>query len=801
MENLHFNEKLQTLEASNVKGSVLLYLDNNEFIKFTFLHSVKVQFSVENNLQQQHGHGFDSAAICSSVENCYESYQFSTTNSDYPCLTIPSFQHKNNLSNDNVIYQDHNDEVTEPVHVKQESSFVSTSASSSDISFQSVIHKELNQHIPKRHGKTTKFTSKKQSLKQTVNSSSLQLYDEHVKKNPLAGRHCKLCKKWFPGTKEEREHQRNLTCQVKCLRCGLDFPCRGDLFIHQYKSYNISYLQAQFPEIKLGKIVNAPADKNKMICPICESIIVFRQFQYHINSHFDEPSYKCCLCGDTLKTAVNYLKHCKDHLTGVSHSEMMHIKRKLSKMSRIKRIMSVVPKTEPKIKKTNLHTGKEDSEEDCKEKGIEEYEVDDSVKLKNNIENNFVQFISGTVKEKDSDSNDPMGSDCVSNVEDQLLDDDNNKQVKDEKTYQCCYCKMTFCSQESLRAHKETPSLNLSCQICDVVLPSRAWMIIHDFEVHKVPMNVSEKDCLVNAKVNRERSIGDDTRKRTKSRQYVSCPVCSLKVTRVVLPQHIMRMHTKESPFTCCLCQFPCSTQKIYKKHCDEHIGKQKSGIFRCSNCPVVFDSKSEFHKHVVIHKTICHFCNVDFKHSNLLKSHYNTDHYEQMLKCNQCDKRFPAENKLKEHQRHHRFSVRNQCPKCGAMVYRLSLHMRASHPEPGTEFPCSLCPKKFTNQLVFNSHMRRHEAVSSGETFSCPKCSKTFRCRDYLTDHIKIHLDRKLYECHICGKQCTEKYNLQIHMRIHSAQKLFSCEVCGQGFNYKASLQSHLKSKHKFEC
>ncbi|XP_059173377.1 zinc finger protein 37-like isoform X2 [Physella acuta] len=800
MEYIHLNKTLQTVEVSNVKGSVLLYLDNKEFLEFSFLRSVKINFVLDDCLKKT------NTVHTSSTQSYKENGQFSLTNPTYPSQTIQSFQQKINLTNDGIYLQD-SDKQTEPVQVKQEScctnSFIS--ASSSDDSIQSITPEKIdqqvlillesseskfnnkvyfqdndmdtepgnikelcsfssntslddavlqyksqenlttqennslddtmslpldmeiefvddeeqsifapNQHIPKICDKAVEVISNEQVQNQTENPKALRV-SKKLKKKPPARFYCKLCKKKFRRKMDQSIHKRNLACRSKCSCCDLVFPSQGDLFVHQFKSYDFSYLRTQFPQFQLEKPCRFAYNK-RLTCPICSQVVMRKGFECHVKLHFDELSYKCCSCGDTLKTNADYLKHCKYHLQGLSIPEIKYKKR-------------YRPTT-------------------------------------NKMAENIL-----------------------------------SKDLTKEDSVQCKYCKKMFGSEESLRAHKDTPSLNLSCQICDAVLPSQASKICHDLEVHKIKLNIPDKDFPVDSNVESKRNKDSGKNRRIPSGQYMSCPVCSLKVSTFALRQHVMQMHTQENPYTCCLCPFSCFNLHILRKHCERHITTPKCNV-QCKKCQEVFKNRKDFQKHLKTHMTVCHFCNVDLKFISLLKSHYKSEHSEQMHKCSQCEMWFTSADKLQEHERMHQTRIRQQCPKCGAMVYRVDQHISDIHVEPGLEFPCSICQKKLKNKAGLVQHMRIHEDKSSGKIFVCPKCSKKYSCETYLTYHIStIHTNRKFYDCHTCGKNFSFKHNLKTHMRLHSPLKLFCCEVCGQGFNYKASLQSHLKSKHKVEC
>ncbi|KAH9519641.1 hypothetical protein Btru_003230 [Bulinus truncatus] len=748
-------EKDQTIEAHHVSGYIFMYLDDKPVEKVSFSQNVRIKFVLlrsplhQNNVGEKNGN-------CENEPNCHQ-------NNCYPDCDLNDLQVDDN--------NERNDLTKENEILLSESLRDDVSLDSNYESFSLGLLEEVVESFK---------IDQNGSSKELVSSSDRAM----SKTDLLAGLHCKLCQKWFPSLRKETEHSRNTLCQTKCIQCGIIFPSKGDLFRHQYEAYNLSFLQSQFPEFKLDTEIQRPNDKEKIVCPICGLVVIFRHFRQHVYFHFLELSYKCCLCGEAMKTAAQLSAHRRTHTSkqltiaqNIEASKQQNDTRKICTSAKVigenKKPKKVLKRTLVSRKEGNMAT---------------------KLKKKNFNSINQKLISSNGLNEEN------LTTDEDYQIRANEASDIANINKEEKNSLQCPYCKKSFSSRALFRSHKETPSLNLKCQSCDVILPSQAWMIIHEFEVHQNFKPLAETFVSSANEVEENDRCKDKLHgnsQRPKLKQFVSCPICSVPVTREVLPEHIMRRHTQEKPYQCCICGFPCHGSKRYRDHCDEHIGKSKKGLFRCSSCPEIFTTKSDFCRHVVVHKSVCHFCNIDFKVSNLLNAHYNTEHYDQLIKCKQCDKRLPSERKLKQHERHHRFNYRRPCPKCGAMVIRVDQHMERRHAEPSYEFLCTLCPKKFKQQHCLQSHLRQHAALNRGEKFACPKCPKTFSTRMHLAGHVRVHLTYKMHKCPICGKLCRQKFNLKIHMRIHYDQKLFHCDICNQGFNYKVSLVNHQKSKH----
>ncbi|CAL1530515.1 unnamed protein product, partial [Lymnaea stagnalis] len=440
MDCLHLNKEDQTLEATQVKGYLKIYLDGKPKMKCLFYKNLKIKFVFDDYI----------STTKKSLEERIPKKDI------VPITHITSFQrnHKNDSIPSHAESMVSEDDITELVApqtsiLKAESVFddrAGDSCRDSKYSIPCEANDLGGQQLSKNNS---------ESLSENINClEGFHKYSLTFQNNPLAGFHCKLCKKWFPGTKEEREHQRNPECRTRCEQCGLVYPCRGDLFKHQYEAHDIDFLQTQFQQYDLKKDARWPCEKDKVTCPICSNNIVFRHFRYHINTHFDEPSYKCCVCSDTLKTANAYYKHCKDHLVGEPSNLMMQCKRSSATESRLKQKLKVVPEIQNQKKNSKVRMVK-DKEKNKGEK---------SIKKKNVREKTFPLIKKNATIDKSKlerynecpDINLNAMSAAVGAMNEVRAEGVTEKRANEEKTHCCTYCKKTFGSQERLRAHKET---------------------------------------------------------------------------------------------------------------------------------------------------------------------------------------------------------------------------------------------------------------------------------------------------------------------------------------------------------
>jgi len=66
-------------------------------------------------------------------------------------------------------------------------------------------------------------------------------------------------------------------------------------------------------------------------------------------------------------------------------------------------------------------------------------------------------------------------------------------------------------------------------------------------------------------------------------------------------------------------------------------------------------------------------------------------------------------------------------------------------------------------------------EEITLEKAFSCHICQKSFKTRQNLLRHERVHTGEKPFKCEVCQKTFTTKQNLNIHERIHTGEKPFN--------------------------
>ncbi|XP_038828071.1 zinc finger protein 239-like [Salvelinus namaycush] len=151
--------------------------------------------------------------------------------------------------------------------------------------------------------------------------------------------------------------------------------------------------------------------------------------------------------------------------------------------------------------------------------------------------------------------------------------------------------------------------------------------------------------------------------------------------------------------------------------------------------------------------------------------------------KSHYCGKVFPLKADL---QRHVTLARERpiECP------YNATCKLKAHVPLCHSGKPCPVCGKTFKNKDHLSQHMRIH---TRDRPFSCGDCGKSFYSKGLLNVHIQTHKGEKPFICGYCGKSFYQKGNLNQHLRTHTGEKPFSCGNCGKNFSRKTHLNRHI--------
>ncbi|XP_076226938.1 uncharacterized protein LOC116432788 isoform X6 [Nomia melanderi] len=122
----------------------------------------------------------------------------------------------------------------------------------------------------------------------------------------------------------------------------------------------------------------------------------------------------------------------------------------------------------------------------------------------------------------------------------------------------------------------------------------------------------------------------------------------------------------------------------------------------------------------------------------------------------------------------------------------------------------CAVCDYRTLKKSLFAAHLeRKHETWSrkrpNNMLFPCATCGFVCRSKHSLQSHfIRKHTDRYEHQCKFCSKKFKVKGDLTNHVRFHHKEKPVNCDVCGKLCQNSGSLYVHQKWAHykpKYEC
>lgn len=124
--------------------------------------------------------------------------------------------------------------------------------------------------------------------------------------------------------------------------------------------------------------------------------------------------------------------------------------------------------------------------------------------------------------------------------------------------------------------------------------------------------------------------------------------------------------------------------------------------------------------------------------------------------------------------------------------------HMKNKHGENSTKFICSVCGRSFKEKQILKNHEKIHLPDEEKLKYPCKFCEKKFINSHCLKVHVaRIHEKISYFFCEICGKGCTTKSDLLWHMDKHTQERNYSCDLCGLKFKSTNSLRNH-KRRHE---
>ena len=226
------------------------------------------------------------------------------------------------------------------------------------------------------------------------------------------------------------------------------------------------------------------------------------------------------------------------------------------------------------------------------------------------------------------------------------------------------------------------------------------------------------------------------------------------------------------------------------------HKGKQ---VHECEVCEKYFYTEESLTEHLeILHEDICRICVKSFINSEELQLHFDTSHVDgKNPQCEKCGKEFKNLKVLQSHEKYHENDCQI-CKKSFENIWSLKFHKQTAHAKYIAELNTNL---KLDSQIKNARFLKdnKHFGKVPGD-FKCKLCTKSFKQRCNLVNHVrKIHdrQNQKPEMCGICGKNCKHFWDLQVHMETAHKGLKYKCGPCGKTFATKTMLKSHISKLH----
>lgn len=237
--------------------------------------------------------------------------------------------------------------------------------------------------------------------------------------------------------------------------------------------------------------------------------------------------------------------------------------------------------------------------------------------------------------------------------------------------------------------------------------------------------------------------------------------------------KHILPFKFETEQLECALCY----QQFNYFKHLAVHMNDHFPN-YSCVQCGRQFVNKRSLKTHVLRHKTgvfVCSYCSKIFDTRIKMREHERVLHLRgsKTRKCGYCEERFMDPVRKKEHE------VRE-------------------HGAPVPQYECKACGKCFESQRALRSHTNDFHLLL--RLHACPECGKGFYSKNELKRHSVKHTGIKEFQCETCLKWYASRNSLKTHMKIHENEQ-YSCERCGEAFVQKSRWVIHMKKHAESDC
>lgn len=368
----------------------------------------------------------------------------------------------------------------------------------------------------------------------------------------------------------------------------------------------------------------------------------------------------------------------------------------------------------------------------------------------------------------------------------------------DIPVYACDQCPGVYMSRYELKAHQLVHIANstIQCVYCSTIFSNENELKNHlnaniNRNRKQSPLISHELISSDESNLDTELSIvqeESDDEYEPNLEEVVLEEVSETESNDIVSPEY--------DEYQCDICSKSYTRLKSLKLHLEKCHQANADSVanpnptYKCSLCQNNYVKKKNYIEHVLSHKKsvgivfTCTICTKDCLSFVNLKKHLADDHgttpiaNENPLKCPSCPKRYRQEHSLKQ-------------------------HLFKSHNVPEAyNFECKICKKSFKCK----ENLVQHKRIHSGEKpYECKICKKRFNHSSYINIHMRTHTKEKPFQCSICDTTYISQSKLTAHMKAHNGIRPHLCKSCDRTFRTPADLRDHFRSEHTderpFEC
>ena len=253
-------------------------------------------------------------------------------------------------------------------------------------------------------------------------------------------------------------------------------------------------------------------------------------------------------------------------------------------------------------------------------------------------------------------------------------------------------------------------------------------------------------------------------------KSYLQCPKCEKRLTNFsMLNEHFQSEHSEESCYIVC-CDEPLYGRRSIVEHLQLH---ENPSAFNCSKCGKKFNNSRGLNSHKV-----------------QVHSESRSAYHLHLCYCKRA-KELHADNKVKEQ------NIEYDTFVCCQRKKKI-LEDDALIAEWKKDLKCFLCNLTFP----YYSLMRVHFYLEHpGEKCYISCCDRKISRISDAIEHIRVHLDPKIYQCKVCNVMFSSRSSLSKHTRVVHLDLLpkqkWACNECDKTFKIRQILIRHKNVYH----